>query len=88
MGIKDLLPPPPWEGPPLPRALTEILSGRERYSEEYGGYRVRPHASKIGKPVRVVEVPEPFKAPIYVPPVRAPVKEPQREPVLVPLRRR
>lgn len=83
MEPRDLLPPPPWEGPPLPRIL---LERRFPAGNGFSNGLVRPHFTRIGNPVRIhTDVPEPMK-PIKIPmwPSRIPMPVwPTREPVPV-----
>jgi len=80
---RDLLPTLPWEGPPVPRILQQMLMRN--------GFQAFPHpsATRIGKPERVhPEVPEPVPMPQIAPkivptPERAPM-EPMR-PIRVPV---
>jgi len=75
--IRDILPQPPWEGPPLPK----VSGGREiNYQDPF-------RLTRIGKPIKIIEVPRPAKIPEipYPQPVVTPEVKP--EPVPVPVRR-
>ena len=78
LGFSNLLPSPPWEGPPLPRGFLADMAGR-RHVRTF----IRPHMSNIGNPVKVhTDVPKPIKVQPMEPRVPMPVW-PTRQPVRV-----
>lgn len=68
--IEGFLPNLPWDGPPIPRGL--ILG------HNYLTNSLVPVATKIGKPVRVIEEPRPATVPRVEPKV---IPTPEKVPV-------
>ena len=69
---RGLLPPFPWNGPPLPVGFPQ----RQFYGNGRG--LLIPMGTKIGKPVRIIEVPRPATLPEVEP---RPLPTPEQVPV-------